>query len=39
MIHLFSNRQAAIGDAFCGSDFGGDREACRKVFPDLRLDL
>jgi len=33
MIHLFSARQAVVGDAFCATDFGGDRDACRKVFP------
>jgi len=30
--HLYSTRQAVMGDASCGSAFGGDIEACRKVF-------
>ena len=31
--HLYSTRQAVIGDAFCGSAFGGDAQNCRKEFP------
>jgi hypothetical protein len=33
MAHLFSARQAVIGDAFCGSAFGGDTQRCREAFP------
>ena len=33
MAHLYSGRQAVMGDAFCGSAFGGDVERCRKAFP------
>jgi hypothetical protein len=33
IIHLFSARQAVMGDPFCASDFGGDLQACRNVFP------
>ena len=33
MAHLFSARQAIVGDAFCGSAFGGDTERCRQAFP------
>ena len=31
--HLYSTRQAAMGDESCESAFGGDAEKCRKVFP------
>jgi hypothetical protein len=31
--HLYSTRQAVMGDAFCGSGFGGDVEKCRQAFP------
>jgi hypothetical protein len=31
--HLYSTRQAVMGDAFCGSAFGGDVEKCRHAFP------
>jgi hypothetical protein len=31
--HLYSTRQAVMGDAFCGSGFGGDVDKCRQVFP------
>jgi hypothetical protein len=33
--HLYSTRQAAMGDAFCGSIFGGDGEKCRRAFPAI----
>ncbi|MGA3126750.1 MAG: hypothetical protein ABSD13_08520 [Candidatus Korobacteraceae bacterium] len=33
IIHLFSARQAVMGDPFCASDFGGDLQTCRNVFP------
>jgi len=33
IVHLFSARQAVMGDPFCASDFGGDLQACRNVFP------
>ena len=31
--HLYSTRQAVMGDAFCGSAFGGDPAKCRQAFP------
>lgn len=31
--HVYSLRQAAMGDSFCGSAFGGDADRCRKVLP------
>jgi hypothetical protein len=31
--HLYSTRQAVMGDSSCGSAFGGDIAACRKAFP------
>jgi hypothetical protein len=31
--HLYSARQAAMGDSSCGSAFGGDVEKCRKASP------
>jgi hypothetical protein len=31
--HLYSTRQAGMGDALCGSVFGGDVETCKKAFP------
>lgn len=31
--HLYSTRQAAVGDPSCGSAFGGDFEKCRQAFP------
>jgi len=31
--HLYSARQAAMGDAFCGNAFGGDAAKCRENFP------
>jgi hypothetical protein len=33
--HLYSPRQAVMGDAFCGSGFGGDVEKCRQAFPTI----
>lgn len=33
--HLYSSRQAVMGDAFCGSAFGGDTARCRAAFPDF----
>jgi hypothetical protein len=33
--HLYSTRQAVMGDAGCGSAFGGDYEKCRAVFPSV----
>jgi hypothetical protein len=33
MSHLYSTRQALMGDEFCGSAFGGDLEKCRQAFP------
>jgi hypothetical protein len=33
MDHLYSARQAAIGDVGCGSDFGGDPQQCKGVLP------
>jgi hypothetical protein len=33
--HLYSTRQAVMGDAFCGSAFGGDAQNCRKEFPRI----
>jgi hypothetical protein len=35
ILHLFSARQAVMGDQSCLSSFGGDLQACRKVFPIL----
>jgi len=29
---VYSGRQAAMGDASCGSSFGGDSEKCRSAF-------
>jgi hypothetical protein len=31
--HLYSTRQAVMGDPFCGSAFGGDAGKCRDAFP------
>lgn len=31
--HLYSTRQAAMGDPGCGSSFGGDIEKCKKALP------
>jgi hypothetical protein len=31
--HLYSTRQAAMGDASCGSAFGGDVEKCKNALP------
>jgi hypothetical protein len=31
--HLYSARQAVMGDAFCGAAFGGDVVKCRQAFP------
>jgi hypothetical protein len=31
--HLYSTRQAAMGDQHCGSAFGGDLEKCSNAFP------
>jgi hypothetical protein len=31
--HLYSTRQAAMGDSDCASTFGGDSQECRKAFP------
>jgi hypothetical protein len=33
MVHLYSTRQAVMGDEGCGSPFGGDLENCRLVYP------
>jgi hypothetical protein len=33
--HLYSARQAVMGDAFCASAFGGDVQNCRKAFPRI----
>jgi len=33
--HLYSTRQAAMGDAFCGAAFGGDVAKCRVAFPSI----
>jgi len=33
--HLYSTRQAIMGDAFCESGFGGDLQNCRKAFPRM----
>ena len=33
LMHLYSARQAIVGDAYCGSVFGGDWQKCRDVFP------
>ncbi len=35
MIHLYSTRQAAAGDASCGSTFGGDIKRCDQAMPYL----
>jgi hypothetical protein len=31
--HLYSTRQAVIGDAECGTTFGGDPQVCKKALP------
>jgi hypothetical protein len=31
--HLYSARQAAMGNQDCDSAFGGDRERCEKAYP------
>jgi hypothetical protein len=31
--HLYSTRQAVMGDSSCGSAFGGDVQNCRQAFP------
>ncbi len=33
--HLYSTRQAIMGDAFCESGFGGNLQNCRKAFPRM----
>jgi hypothetical protein len=33
--HLYSTRQAIMGDALCGSAFGGEPQNCRKAFPRI----
>jgi len=33
MAHLYSTRQATMGDESCASAFGGDVDKCRKAFP------
>jgi len=33
MNHLYSTRQAAVGDEDCGTAFGGDILRCRKAYP------
>jgi hypothetical protein len=37
MAHLYSTRQAVMGDQSCESAFGGDAEKCSKVFPDFAV--
>jgi hypothetical protein len=32
---LYSTRQTAMADAFCGSAFGGDLQKCREAFPRI----
>jgi len=31
--HLYSTRQAAMGDQECGSPFGGDLQKCKQMYP------
>jgi len=33
MAHLYSTRQAAMGDPECGSPFGGDLQKCKQMYP------
>jgi len=33
MAHLYSTRQAAMGDPECGSPFGGDLRKCKQMYP------
>jgi len=33
--HLYSTRQAAMGDSYCESNFGGDLQQCRKAVPSI----
>ena len=33
MAHLYSTRQAAVGDPECGSPFGGDLQKCKQMYP------